>query len=1749
MMNWKVPFLAASLCLTLTSPAELCRIVDYGADMGSGYYRDTPLTAQPGVAVDVDGDGQTVDDSVAFWEFSLTEPMNPRARGNEYDLEATNARFYGGYTGYFAATGGTLTEGLLNENHEQRDDWNMMTSSTSKPPVKAFGLWFWQKEDFLNGGDAYTVTFDENSRIVPHISRYFDNVDSGRWVVRDGEQFYVSEKRFADYQAEIGRSSPRHTSYILHPTTTNWAPYNPVEPYQIDFYGSEATFAPHTFADVTAVGFMVYAETLRQEDLGVKWHSFEVYAQVARPAAASFLADMVAVPSGTWQGQSVASFDMGATEVPYSLWKQIYKWAVSNQYAFDLDPGYVFDRDGDMGSMDLGNFSHTAAEPATDMTWMDAVLWCNALSEYEGYTPCYYADAAKTEVLRTVVDRTYPANYNTEFEVYVDWEADGFRLPTLTEWGHAAEAGTGSASAATTHAWTAANAGGRTAEVGTLTPNAWGLYDMIGNVWEFTWDVPAAGDYFDPSTQNSHTVLGGGFLYPENRDTTSILPHGDKPFDLGSCGIGFRIVRSGQVAPPAVQTAGALPAWTFTQGQVIAGTASTIPGLVGSKLSDRIDGAYTYGQPGDPDYEDDNVGYIRGDDALVRITPYYMSKHEITHGDWKEVLQWAVLNGYTFDRDGDLGSMDWQTGQHTHTQDEPVMDVGWNDAALWCNALSEYEGLDPVYYSDEERTQVLRGANRWRISMDMRPGSTQATAEQFMPIYARWEKNGYRLPTESEWEAAFRAGDSTKNLQYPWTGGEPEAVNHGWFMANSGGKSQPVGTKPSNSYGIYDLAGNALEWVWDWPSFDYYKSHNPKGSSNPSGLFGKALRGGSFGGVPYKVTERDQDRESAARAHIGFRVVRCDAGEHPEDTTFVPEVVLDLDAANFDNHQGRMFRYNNNRTGTTAATGVPEGPVSTKWVFNTGAPVLTSPVVVDGVLYCGSDNGKVYAIDPATGAEIWNFPTGASSIVSAPAVVNNVVYIGAGNYLWAIEATSGTELWKFNSGFSTTTSPAVAYDIVWFGHAGWSNSYYRGLDAATGTEVWRFRFGYSNNGPMGPAIDGTTMYAPYADNRYMAADLRTEYPEWAFTGHRSKACMAIVDENRVLYMQNKLLVCVNRATGGFLWTFNVDGNFDDQPESSPAVGMLNISGEVKTVAFVGSLANGFYAVDVDTGSMVWSHMTGGPVRSSPTLASGRSYVGSDDGNLYAFDANDGTVKWTFDAGGMVASSPWVEDGVVFVGSSDGNIYAVHAEDSAPVILTTSLPDGEANSAYAQQLIAEGGNPALVWSLASGALPDGLSLGPSGLISGTPTSEGTFGFVVRVDDSDDDFATAELSLVINPYVDTSPVITTASLPGGTAGQPYSVTLEASGGNAPLEWSVIAGTLPAGLTLSSSGVLSGIPSAQGTSVFTVQVSDNEADSDTSEYTVQVEPSPTANLYAYDDFASPTGNLDETTSGEGWATSWDVQNTAGYGVVSSPVLAFGDIFTSGNSAWGEGSYNTSGRKLDVPGAFADLNNNGEIGLPGTEIWMSYLIRPESTSFNRVSLARNNNTVWWYTTPVAEVLSSGGIWTAKIMNGAGVSTGVAATTGQTHLIVWKLSFAATSTLDIYINPAELGGTPPLVPTLSLNTTDTGFLFNRFLWFPGGPPNKGYLDEIRFGATYADVTPVPPVGPSAPPVVTVIPSGGNLELRFQTVSGKLYVLQSSGDLVNWSPTGQELTGDGNEGSFTVPVPAVGAAFYRVEYP
>lgn len=174
------------------------------------------------------------------------------------------------------------------------------------------------------------------------------------------------------------------------------------------------------------------------------------------------------------------------------------------------------------------------------------------------------------------------------------------------------------------------------------------------------------------------------------------------------------------------------------------------------------------------------------------------------------------------------------------------------------------------------------------------------------------------------------------------------------------------------------------------------------------------------------------------------------------------------------------------------------------------------------------------------------------------------------------------------------------------------------------------------------------------------------------------------------------------------------------------------------------------------------------------------------------------------------------------------------------VSTSSLAAATYGTTYSQTLAAAGGTPAYTWGISSGSLPQGLTLNESGTISGTPAQGGTFPFTVSLSDSGSprQSATQPLSITVNEI----PLkIANTSLAAGTAGSAYSQTLTATGGSPAYTWGIASGSLPAGLTLSSSGVISGTPSAIGTGTFVALVRDsgNPVQSQSATFSIVVSP----------------------------------------------------------------------------------------------------------------------------------------------------------------------------------------------------------------------------------------------------------------------------------------------------------------------
>ena len=333
--------------------------------------------------------------------------------------------------------------------------------------------------------------------------------------------------------------------------------------------------------------------------------------------------------------------------------------------------------------------------------------------------------------------------------------------------------------------------------------------------------------------------------------------------------------------------------------------------------------------------------------------------------------------------------------------------------------------------------------------------------------------------------------------------------------------------------------------------------------------------------------------------------------------------------------------------GVTAAVGWPlyevlsriPGLPKRQWAFATGGWVRSSPAMVGGVVYVGSDDGKVYAITAASGLQRWSFRTGAE-VVSSPAVAKGVVYVGSDDgKVYAIDAATGRKRWSFATDGWVRSSPAVTKGTVYVS-SGDFNVY--ALDAATGRKRWSFRTGAEVG--SSPAVADGVVYVGGGDTKVYALDAATGRKRWSFrTGAEVDSSPAVADGVVYIGGRDTKVYALDAATGRERWSL---ATFS-WVRSSPTV--------VGGVVYVGINNGTVYAIEAATGRKRWSFSKGATVQSSPVVVDGVVYIGFDD-TVYALDAATGRERRSFAIRGSIVSTPAVADGMVYFGGSE-SVYA------------------------------------------------------------------------------------------------------------------------------------------------------------------------------------------------------------------------------------------------------------------------------------------------------------------------------------------------------------------------------------------------------------------------------------------------------------------------------------------------------------
>lgn len=371
-----------------------------------------------------------------------------------------------------------------------------------------------------------------------------------------------------------------------------------------------------------------------------------------------------------------------------------------------------------------------------------------------------------------------------------------------------------------------------------------------------------------------------------------------------------------------------------------------------------------------------------------------------------------------------------------------------------------------------------------------------------------------------------------------------------------------------------------------------------------------------------------------------------------------------------------MFRHDADRS--SIGQGGPEN-LSLLWKFTTGGAVYSSPSIVDGVVYFGSQDHNVYAVNAWNGAKIWNFTTG-NTIESSLAVVDGkVVTGGEDGYVYCLNAYTGQKLWQtfvngslpvtYGSAVMLRSSPAIVDDTVYIGSLD-GNIY--ALNFSDGSILWKYQTGGLIK--SSPAISDGAVYVtsetPDVGTLFKVnaatgnLTWKREIPyEVQFTGGTDMIGSPTVAAGMVFTSANlRTYYGINDANGNIVWNFtNPEAN--EFIVSSP----IYLNGKVFIVDKFD-----ITCLNASTGKKIWNTFTGDEYYVSPSYADGKIYIVTSERNIFIFDATTGEKLDRYILPSASWSSPTPYGGRLYIGSKDWNLYCLGEYNTATIQVTIQI---------------------------------------------------------------------------------------------------------------------------------------------------------------------------------------------------------------------------------------------------------------------------------------------------------------------------------------------------------------------------------------------------------------------------------------------------------------------------------------------
>ncbi len=313
------------------------------------------------------------------------------------------------------------------------------------------------------------------------------------------------------------------------------------------------------------------------------------------------------------------------------------------------------------------------------------------------------------------------------------------------------------------------------------------------------------------------------------------------------------------------------------------------------------------------------------------------------------------------------------------------------------------------------------------------------------------------------------------------------------------------------------------------------------------------------------------------------------------------------------------------------------------WTFTCEDEIRGSSTIFQGILFIGSYDNNLYALNAADGKLIWKYPTDGG-IVTRPAIYQDSVYIGSGDArLHAVSIRSGKVLWTYYTKGPIHSSPRIAEGHVFFGS---DDHCLYAVNLNTGRLTWNIQT--SGVIRSTPFIAHERIYVGNESGDFYAFDFRGEI-KWRFTAKRGITGSPIVVDQTVYFCSlDGTLYALDALHGWLVWRFRLGKSSVVTPAVSENI-------------IITGAADGFiYAVDIQNAREVWRFRTEHQVSGSPTIYRDAVYCGSADGVLYCLECRTGRLRWKFATQGPITGTPMIYDDIVYIGSSDRNVYALFA---------------------------------------------------------------------------------------------------------------------------------------------------------------------------------------------------------------------------------------------------------------------------------------------------------------------------------------------------------------------------------------------------------------------------------------------------------------------------------------------------------